>query len=521
MAGFMPPITTTPRPISGRNPTGVTPANAAAPAAPASAPTGSAPPTGLEAASAAGVVPSGAVPSGTGTSGSGFPVGAGGLNLRTFSGPAGAGALDLIPGRVPNAVSLTTVLKQSAGTPQGEQLVRGIAASLEQKAGMKIPEAVIQAALAHPERVTEMLAFTPAQMQASLQGLHAAHRAGKIPATPPREFKLPNRVDLLQADKHPIKRSQDDLKEIAPGLFRGDVPSDLPDAQAAQNTRMAEVLDRLSRNVGTPAGERFTVRLGSREFTRVDTFLKALTDMGYQVDAVVRHRVADFAGLKTKAPNGSIIDVPACILVRTGIKDAQGAEAMVPTVHSEIVYSIRAGAHADPPGLDADVKWYQGVPNTGFFASGLNRPSQWCGSTEVEHWSGDQAIKAAKLSSLLGDIIRDSADAAGLLMSGYGVTGVCNDSVAVVQQAIAGRATAYPLLMQDATLTDQIQQRLTDKDRRDDPAYRELSGAMADVPSDAMSNASAGSRALASLPWAAGKEPFASVETARAILSAR
>jgi hypothetical protein len=512
-----PAVVTTPTPSTGNASVGGPAPAINAPAAPATPA-----PTGLDAATTAGTVPAGNVPSGNGGATAGTPLGVGGLNLRNFSNPVGAGALDLIPGRVPDAVSLPLVLKQMAGSPAGEQTVRGLAAQLEAQAGIKVPEAMIAAVLAKPERVTELLVLTPTQMQQGLQGLNAAHRAGQVPATAPRAYQLPSVVDMLTPEKYPVKRPAGDLKELAPGLLRGEVPSDLSDARAAQNIRMAEVLDRLSNNAGAPANERFTAKLGNREFTRVDTFLKALTQMGYQVDAVLTHRVADFAGLKTRAPDGSLLDVPASMLVRTGVKDAQGREAVVPTVHSEIVYRVRAGTDPAPsvPGLDADVKWYQGVPHTGFFPADLMRKSTWTGTVQTEHWEGAKALQAAQLSSLLSDVIRDSASAAGLLMSGYGITGVCNDSVAVVQQAVAGRSTAYPLLMQDATLSGEIQKRLTDKDKRDDPAYRTLSKAMADTPSDATANSSSRARALASIPWAAGAEPFGSTEQARATLSA-
>jgi hypothetical protein len=42
---------------------------------------------------------------------------------------------------------------------------------------------------------------------------------------------------------------------------------------------------------------------------------------------------------------------------------------------------------------------------------------------------------------------------------------------------------------------------------------------MRELPSDVRKNESQARRALASLPWAAGREPFASSEDARRILS--
>jgi ApbE superfamily uncharacterized protein (UPF0280 family) len=96
---------------------------------------------------------------------------------------------------------------------------------------------------------------------------------------------------------------------------------------------------------------------------------------------------------------------------------------------------------------------------------------------------------------------------------------VCNDSVAVVQQAVTGHADAYPLLMKDSVLHDALAERLGDANKADDPAYKAIRKAMRELPSDVRANESQKQRALASLPWAAGKEPFVSSEEARRILS--
>ena len=120
--------------------------------------------------------------------------------------------------------------------------------------------------------------------------------------------------------------------------------------------------------------------------------------------------------------------------------------------------------------------------------------------------------------SIPDDIIKDASAGLGLVAAGYGVTGVCNDSVAVIQQAITGTTTAYPLLMRDDTLLGEFQKRLGDKNYRDDPEYRTLKQAIDELPSDVQANATSKQRAIASLPWAAGAEPFKSTAHARATL---
>mgnify|MGYP000582460512 CR=1 FL=1 len=53
------------------------------------------------------------------------------------------------------------------------------------------------------------------------------------------------------------------------------------------------------------------------------------------------------------------------------------------------------------------------------------------------------------LAGAFTDVVEDAAKRLNLYADGYGITGVCNDSVAVVQQAVTGNASQYPLLMND------------------------------------------------------------------------
>lgn len=476
--------------------------------------------TGLEAATVAHGPPQGSVPPPT-------IVGTGASALVTRLGGAltspGPGLLELRPGVVPDAVSLSVVLKGLAGTPNAPKAVQGIVDELEGALGIKVPPALVAAAIANPDRLADILALTPDEMKKGFDAMHAAHGARQAQGAPAHAGKarhLPKRVSLDEALRMPIARPAGDLKELAPGLFRGDVPSSIPDDQARRNLVLAEIFDRLGENPSAAPAERFTLTFQGHTVTTLPAFLKVLVDAGYTVEGEVAHRVADFAALKTKAPNGAILDVPAAVMVRTGYRDAQGEEAVVPAVHSEIVFHLRSGPNARGPKLDADLKWYQGVPNTGFFACDLMRKSTWTGTVVADHLDQGQALHAAALCANLSDLINDVAAAAGLAMNGYGVTGVCNDSVAVVQQAIAGHITGYPLFMRDQVLQPEIERRLRDRNRRDDAALRELKAAMGAAPSDEVQTTSSATRARASIPWTAGAEPFDSTVRARRILAA-
>jgi hypothetical protein len=194
-----------------------------------------------------------------------------------------------------------------------------------------------------------------------------------------------------------------------------------------------------------------------------------------------------------------------------------GKEAVVPASHSEMVVTIRSGPNSPDPKLDSQVKYYQGINSTGFFPANTTANPTWCGKVSHGTLTGADATRAVSLAADFTDVVHTSAQALGLYADGYGVTGVCNDSVAVIEQAMTGTAHEYPLLMNDSTLMGEVQKRIAN-DPRDSTDFQALKQAIVTLPSDATPNATAGSRALSSLPWAKGDEPFTSTVDARRIL---
>ncbi len=501
-----------------------TPATTAVATATAPAPAPAPSPTGLNAATTLGPLPTGVViPPNLGN---GLSTLASRLSPQLLSSPK-APLLELRPGVVADAVSITAVLKQLGNGPQGQALVDGLAAQMKQQLGVDLPPALVAAAKANPERVVDLLALTTGQMHAGFDAMHAHHKiqppAGAAPPAAGRVRQLPKTLKTQNLDTIAIARPAGDLKQLQPGLWQGDVKNDkLDDRAAKKNIVLAEIFDRLASNPTAAKGELFAVEHNGHRFTRLQNFVAELVKDGHTVEATIGHRVADFCALKTKAPDGSILDVPAAVLVKTGITDAAGNEAVVPGVHSEVVFRVRSGPSTKGEKLDGDIKWYQGVPNTGFFPCDLMRKSTWTGAVEVAHLDQAKALEAISLAAALGDVIQDVGRQLNLAMSGYGVTGVCNDSVAVIQQATTGRATGYPLFMRDDVLLPEIQKRLKDKNHRDDHALQTLQVAIGQVPSDDVARVAGSSqktRALASIPWTAGNEPFTSVQDARTILS--
>lgn len=428
---------------------------------------------------------------------------------------------ELVPGRYPDAIGLDTLLQQAATTPEGRAAVEQLLSGFEQKTGVVIPQEVRTQVLSGARSLTSVLAITPQQLSEGISTLNVAQKVRKAaPEAAPR-YLLPQHFELSKLDAVAYQRTAPELKQLVPGIYQGDLPSTLSDAQLKRNTVTAEIFDRLSANPKLPASQQFSVGYGGKSYTRLDDFLGALRADGYQVSVTFEQRIANFSDLKTPVPGSNpprYLDVPAPLLVRTGIKDASGHEAIVPACHSEMHIQLQSGPSTRGPRLDAEVRFFQGTDGTGFFPAGGFAEPSWCGHVKSAPVTGDAAVHAAQLAGLLTGVINGSASRNHLWAGGYGVTGVCNDSVAVVEHAITGQVTEYPLLMRDAYVLGEINRELPSASRADAHGLRELAASVSAVPNDLAPNASQAARALASMPWADGAEPLQSAVEARRIL---
>jgi hypothetical protein len=457
-------------------------------------------PGGLDAATEGGTVPTGDNrPSGTGATGGTSPLG-----TRLGAGAMRDDLFQLVPQNAPGCVGLPDVLKAA-----GPAAVKQLAAMIEQQTGIAPDPAVLAAVTAKPEMVANLMQFTPKQMSDGIEALNAAHTAGQIQNVKPRERLLGEHIKLDNLDLSVIDRPQGKTKQLAPGLLQGGITSDLDDTSAKRRIAMAEVFDQLAENTLKDPKDRVDVSFQGHKVTRLDSLLDAMKADGYTVEVDYRRRVANFAELLTQDPNtGKLLDVPAAVMIRTGVVDAQGKEAVVPAVHSEMILKITSPD--GKPNLDAELKWYQGVTHTGFFPKGLYREPEWCGGESTQTVTGDKAFEAVELAGLQSSLINKTAEKHDLLAAGYGVIGVCNDTVAWNEQMMTGKTDVYPLLHRDALLEPELDALLSDKNYRDDKGWKALKAGIGQLPSDHQPNATSRSRAGASIPWPAGKEPLAS-----------
>jgi len=166
--------------------------------------------------------------------------------------------------------------------------------------------------------------------------------------------------------------------------------------------------------------------------------------------------------------------------------------------------------------------WYQGDTSYAFFPSEMYIITDWSGRRVAWPLSGDKAVRAVQLMAVTQDLFIQAALNLNLFDLGYGVTGVCDDSCAVVELVMVGETLMYPLMIQKQLVVPEILSRIYGHKT---PAYEGmyydvLKAVNALTPDWAGLNPTALERAAVSIVWPEGKEPWECVVEARKILKA-
>lgn len=432
----------------------------------------------------------------------------------------------LIPGRYPGTVGLPDVLNQFVRSPEGQAAISHLFVMIKAQTGVEVPAALAEKVKKNPNLLLNALELSPADMKNSVALINQAYHAGKLKPVAARQMQLPQKFDFATYDGVPKLPVTSDVKQIAPGLYQGDDANpNITAASAKANRVMAETLQRLAHNPSLPAAEQFEVTYQGAPYTSVTRFIEALKADGFAVKVAFVARTANFGALKVLAPGSTpeaprYLDVAAPLMMKTGHRDASGKEALLPSTHSAMTISMsKTGSK-----LNSNTQFYQGTTGTGFFASDLHTVPAWLGMASQGEFTAADAVKAIDVAGVYTNMADKVASQLGLYAGGYGVS-VCNDSVAAVEQVVRDQTPPrYPLMMQDSVYTKALTGMLADGDTSDDARVRELQAAIAKLPSDADlstigSGAAQRARALASIPYPAGQEPFGSTVVAKKILS--
>lgn len=235
------------------------------------------------------------------------------------------------------------------------------------------------------------------------------------------------------------------------------LPSLQSERAKRRNRVMAQVLNALGSNrLPSMPGESKTGGATPYQFCGVSSgraLLQHLRDRGWQCHARIRASVASF-GLGASTHNGEHWQqVPLAVPYRTGLLDANGEEINALLPHCSLELELQP---PDPEAESVMVQYYQGTEGLNGWAA-LNdqhRPWQNDRSNGSVAYPTDELRdhpleEALDLCELMGAVHNSEAQFSDLHGGGYGALGFCIDSTALVELAITGSTSLFPLTLGD------------------------------------------------------------------------
>ncbi len=249
------------------------------------------------------------------------------------------------------------------------------------------------------------------------------------PAPKETHFKVD---DLLAAGCNPERASFKPVHESIPGLGTGSYADyRVPACKVVRSQQFAEVLNNLALDNGS------TVTHEGTTYTTIADVAEALIAAGHHIVITNDRFYADFMGLDF---NGAAVKAP--LWIDTGVPAGDGTLAM-PSPHTHHTVVVTG------PLVDVQVMYYMGVSGGVSFRADVNQRSPWTGGRTLRTYDSandpSSVVTALETAGKLRAKWNAEALAANMPALGYGLLGVCNDSTAVIEQALHGESTIFPL----------------------------------------------------------------------------
>lgn len=420
---------------------------------------------------------------------------------------------DAVQDAIPNS-NLTTMEKMAVG-----EIVKGQPSFVDPSDNM-VPE--------HNFCIATDFEDVIQRMEAKL-GAHPDHQEGHVTSA---EHELALEVTDPKANEEKKEQTTtydpEDTSMAAPVPINSRLFPDLHmgwgDAKCTQTKRevlrmrlIALLLNRLGANYQKidKEDDMYTVQMAADgpKMTKPSELVQALVDAGHEIQVVPTSRLTTFGlALCVKEPDNRWTNIPLGVFLESGFEDEHGNSCPAMMPHSGLDMHLTgplAGKRADGTPSTLRVQHYIGIE--GFCGWKSHELPQVPFSQAVEHGprltEPAEVVRATRLAALHAIALNGVATDLHLPFGGYGVTSVCNDSAAVIQQCLYDRSTIYPLTsigkfaQRTMRYAQRLQKRLDAVGTYDDEV-RELTAlvhAMKQLPNDinsAPSNAESAARRM-------------------------
>ncbi len=323
-----------------------------------------------------------------------------------------------------------------------------------------------------------------------------------------KQWPLPDDMEKLQSQASESLLQQHDTNEnrVQSGLAQltslgGQITwsnrglSYLQSAEARQrNQTMAQVLNALGSNLLTGQRNNFEP-YRFEDQTNGKDLINWLKAQGWDCQARVRASVASF-GLGASTPaddHNHWRQIPLAVPYRTGLQNKNATEIAALLPHACLEMELQP-----PEGESVLLQYYQGTEGLNGWAAmnDLNRPWQngrTNGTVQYPQtpFRDQQLANALDLCELMGAVHNSEASMENLQLGGYGAIGFCIDSTALLEQAVTGNTSLFPLTIGGfwrERLRSQLHRLLEQKMRPNSEAVDRYKQALETLPQDLYHN---------------------------------
>jgi len=324
---------------------------------------------------------------------------------------------------------LLTGLKAELGDEAVRQLISGGIASLfPDPTAAAAVAAQLEAVLASPGAV-EAFPVLPMNLLSAVQGIFEAPDTA-VPQPAAVHFDV---AQILTEGCTARRAELEQVHPAVPGLMTGSIADySLDDCSLQRAQAFADVLNNLALENGS------SVTHEGKTYSTIDEVIRALIAAGHKIVVSNDRFFADFMGLSYKGKA-----VIASAWLDTGIPLPGGGTLALPSPHTHHTFVVSG------PLVNAKIMYYMGVSGGVSFRAVANVRSPFTGLRSSYTIDSDkQAEEVVRLFTLAGKLRRRWADEARnrqLPAEGYGILGVCNDSTALLEYALKGTVTIFPL----------------------------------------------------------------------------
>jgi hypothetical protein len=240
-------------------------------------------------------------------------------------------------------------------------------------------------------------------------------------------------------------------ERVLPDLYlgAGDAKCTHSRRECLENRLVGFLLTRLSHNFYKKLhgeDDLFEVQWNGETCRFPEDLIQAFIENGHKVEVCPKATTACFGTFLCVKEENGFSNIPVCIQLRTGVErssDSRPSYFIAPhggleinitgpligtTNYCAIQFYVSAeGLTAFYPNQDVDVPWLERQP--------LSRM-----------YTNSEAVTAVRMAGMVAHVFNSIGTDMNLPCGGYGILGMCNDSATIIDYAIRGETSAYPLL---------------------------------------------------------------------------